>query len=431
MNTEIFGIKISTLTRKQILDGIKQRISDNKKTFIVTPYSEFVYRSFWNYEFKDLLNTADFALPDGISILWLAYYFSIPLSAKKYYLKFIEALWQAVCTGLLIPMRSKRLHKIIPDKISGSEFFWDLVDLAYNNNYSVLLLGGFGDTSETTVKKVLKKFPALRIYHCNFEGNDPRSIEFINQKCPDILMVAYGPVKQERWIAENLAGLNAKVAIGLGGTFDYVAGKKFYAPRWIRQMGLEWMFRLITQPSRIRRIWHGTYGLVAGAVREKVFSSMPLRQNVLGVIINKENQILVARRKIKKISNESPDKADEHWQFPQGGVDKGENLLEAANREIWEETGITGLQYLGQSERTNKYLWSQPSRNVLFNRLKYSGQEQHILFFRYAGDGMEIKPDNREFSSFKWVTPEDLTATVHPFRKKAADIIIEEIHKYL
>jgi N-acetylglucosaminyldiphosphoundecaprenol N-acetyl-beta-D-mannosaminyltransferase len=71
----------------------------------------------------------------------------------------------------------------------------------------------------------------------------------------DILLVAYQPPKQELWIAENLGQLNAKVVIGLGGTFDYIAGKRDPAPEFMVKFGLEWLWRLITQPWRIKRMW--------------------------------------------------------------------------------------------------------------------------------------------------------------------------------
>ncbi|MBU6447724.1 WecB/TagA/CpsF family glycosyltransferase [Patescibacteria group bacterium] len=431
MTPEIFGIKITAQKKDKVLEQIKQRITESRKTFVVTPYSEFFYRSFHDYEFKDILNSADIALPDGISVLWLAYYFSIPLTAKRFYIKALQAFWQLITSGLCILFRPYKIRSVVHEKISGSDFFWDLAELAHKNNYSLLLLGGFGDTSEIAAKKIAAKYPGIRVYSSNTEPDDPRTPILINNKKPDILMVAYGPVKQEKWIHKSMADLDAKIFIGLGGTFDYVAGKKSFAPKFIRDAGLEWLYRLITQPTRISRIWNGTFGLARGALREKVFSSMPLRQNVLGVIINEQGRILAAKRRSKKVNGENSNPDADHWQFPQGGVDKNESPEHAIKREILEETGIRTVEILGKAGKTNIYKWNETVRNIFFNRLKYRGQEQHIYFLRYDGNGEDVRPDNREFEEFKWVEPSELRSTIHPFRKKAVDIILENISKYL
>lgn len=431
MTTEIFGIKIEAEKKERILNQIKQRISEGKKTFVVTPYSEFFYRSFRDYDFKDILNSADIALPDGISALWLAYYFSIPLTAKNFYPKALQACWQIITSGISIIFFPAKIRRIIPERIPGSELFWDLADLAHKNNNSVFLLGGFDDTSELAAKKIAAKYPGIRVYSSNTETDDPRTLILINNKKPDILMVAYGPIKQEKWIYSNLNGLDVKIAIGLGGTFDYVAGKKLFAPKFIRDIGLEWLYRLITQPKRIGRIWNGTFCLARGAVREKVFSSMPLRQNVLGVIINKQGRILTAKRRSKKVTGENPGPDADHWQFPQGGIDKNESPEHAIKREIFEETGIRNVNILGKAAKTNVYKWNEPVRNILFNRLKYRGQEQHIYFLKYGGNGEDVRPDNREFEEFKWVEPSELRSIIHPFRQKAVDIILDEIRNFI
>lgn len=431
MTIEIFGIKITAKKKDRVLEDIKQRIDEGTKTFIVTPYSEFFYRAFRDYEFKDVLNSADIALPDGISVLWLAYYFSIPLTAKRFYIKAAQAFWQVIASGFSIILSPSKIRRVIPEKISGSELFWDLAKLAHKNNYSVFLLGGFGDTSEIAAKKIAAKYPGIRVYWSNTEYDDIRTLHIVNSKRPDILLVAYGPVKQEKWIHKNLSELDAKILIGLGGTFDYVAGKKSFAPKFIRDAGLEWFYRLLTQPSRIKRIWDGTFGLARGAVREKVFSSMPLRQNVLGVIINKQGRILAAKRKFQKPNGENASPDTDHWQFPQGGVDEDELPEHAIKREVMEETGINDISIIGKASKTNVYKWNETVRNILFNRLKYRGQEQHIYFLGYGGNGEEIRPDNREFDEFKWVEPSELRSLIHPFRKKAVDIILEDIKNYL
>ena len=186
-------------------------------------------------------------------------------------------------------------------------------------------------------EKIRARFPHAEI--CGWSNLNPdhtqEAIAQINAAEPDILMVAYGPVTQELWIQRNLSNLSCTLTIGLGGTFDYVAGVKSQPPKWMRRIGLEWLYRLATQPSRARRIWRATIDLVLGAVREKVFSSMPLRENVAGVIMNERGEVFVAQR------------TGGGGQFPQGGVDAGETPEHAILRELAEETGTSSYRILG------------------------------------------------------------------------------------
>lgn len=82
-----------------------------------------------------------------------------------------------------------------------------------------------------------------------------REVEMINKFKPDILFVAYGPVKQEKWLASNLPKLKVKLAVGLGGTYDEYIGRVKPVPGWLEKLGLKWLGRLIIEPRRIRRMW--------------------------------------------------------------------------------------------------------------------------------------------------------------------------------
>ena len=225
----------------------------------------------------------------------------------------------------------------MPEKISGSDLVWDLAKLAADNNFSIFLLGGFEDTAKLAARKldelVMKKHGrAFSLQDSNpnifWSGKNPSDasvIDDINRATPDILLVAYGPIKQEVWIAKNLPKLNIKLAVGLGGTFDYLAGKRLQPPKTIRKIGLEWLWRLITQPYRAGRIWRATYGLSIFLLRYKVFTSFPMRKNVAIVILNNENQILICQRNpqnfyVDVISTQESLKRLNYWQFPKAAL---------------------------------------------------------------------------------------------------------------
>ncbi len=435
MNIELLGIKVNTEPKAVILQNLEQRIDSGQKTFIVTPYSEFFYRGFLDYWFKQILNKADISLPDSIAVLWLSYFLTIPFKARGYYSKIIETVWQAFYSLAFIVIYPAKIRKVIPAKISGADFFWDLIKIGNKKKLRVYLLGGFGNTPELVAKKILEKFPNVIVAgHSNAEDQESNLVDQVNKAKTDILLVALGPVKQENWIAKNLDQLNVKVAIGLGGTFDYIAGKRIQPSGWVRRSGFEWLFRLLTQPSRAGRIWNATFGLVRGAIRAKVFISMPFRPNVVGVIINKQNQVLVVQRTMdpKLVADSSLNPArEEHWQFPQGGVDPNEEPQKAVLREMREELGLDSLQVLGKASKCNQYLWNHTIRPLLFNPFPYKGQSQEIYFLKYLGDNDALKLEEKELGEYKWIEISEIETTLHFFRRDLAKIVTSEIGKYL
>jgi N-acetylglucosaminyldiphosphoundecaprenol N-acetyl-beta-D-mannosaminyltransferase len=430
MKIELLGIKVNTESKGEIIQQLQSRIKSGQKSFIVTPYSEFFYRGFLDFDFKKILNQADFSLPDGIAVQWLGYYLGLSLKAKSFYGKVLQAFTQMVYTGADILLRPSKLKTVVPEKISGSEFFWDLCEIANQSNLSIFLLGGFGETAALVSKKILQRYPNVKIAGVSSaDPTDQSLVNKINQAKTDILMVAYGPPKQERWIFQNLKDLDVKVAIGLGGTFDYISGKKIRPPQFIREVGLEWLFRLITQPHRYKRILNATFGLVRGTIRYKVFITMPFRPNVVGVIIDQQNQVFVAKRFFNSASTEHPS-TEEHWQFPQGGIDLHEDPEKAVLREMREEIHTENLQILGKSSHTNTYLWNHTIRNLSFNRLKFKGQEQTIYYLKYFGDNSDIVLDHHELSDYRWVAPSELPNVIHRYRQDLIKIVMEEIGKY-
>lgn len=434
MKTEILGLHINNERKADILKELNNRLKVGQKTFIVTPYSEFFLHSFTDHKFQEIINSADIAIPDGIAPLWLAYYLNIPFIAKEYILKIFEGILQLAYVSVAIVLQSSKLKEVFPEKIPGSDFFWDLIKFADENNQKVFLLGGWEGTAEKVIHEVQKKYP--KVVFAGFdssnynhlrraEDSNNALVQKINQMDTGILMVAFGPVRQEKWIHANWEKLNIKIAIGVGGTFDYIAGIKKSPHPLIREMGLEWFHRLITQPYRLKRILNATFGLMRAALRYKVFMSQPYRPNAVGVIINKQGKILIATRIItKQWSNEHPGNAKEtHWQLPQGGIESYEDPAKAVLREMKEEVGLTDLTVIGKAPEKYSYIWPNVMRPV-FNTLPFKGQEQIVYYLRLNSD-QEVKLDNHEFNGYKWAEVDELVSLIHPIRRKMLEIVLK------
>lgn len=429
---DVAGLNIDRVSKTELLKEVSGRLSGNKKTFITTPYSEFLYHILWSPKSLKFLNQADFAVADGIGILWAAKFFSLPLTAKSFWLKIIQAAWQAAYTLLMILFAPKRIRQVIPEKIVGADLIWDLGAMAEKQNLSVYLLGGYGETPSLAAKQLVKKYPRLKIAGCSPKNPDDASIlSDIQNAKPDMLFVAFGPIRQEEWIVKHLSELPVKLAIGLGGTFDYLAGKKSLPPKLVRNSGLEWLWRFFTQKGRAGRIRNATWRMVKMSLHYKLFSTLPYRQNVVSVILNATNEIFVGKfnpnHPAKDVFPLSGNKNFiGRWQFPQGGVEAGEELIEAAIRECFEETGMEELIFLKISDQTFCYQWPSDHRLITGPRFRFRGQKQHLVYFKIK-DGNKIHLDQNEFVDFKWVKPEDLKNVLHEDKIALMEIVLKDL----
>lgn len=421
-------LKISALTKAEFLAEVGKRLAANEKTFVTTPYSEFLYAALRYGEARDLLARADLAIADGVGVLWAERFLSKPFRLSSHLGKILESWLQVVVTGAQILLRPSSLYQVIPEKIVGAEVFFDLCGLADKNNYSVFLLNDWSDSASRTAALLKQKYPNLQIAVSQKKMDDQSVLVDIAEQKPDMIFVGYGPLKQERWIVQHWPNLPVKLAMGVGGTFDYAAGNKLRPPAWIRNIGLEWLFRLFTQPRRIPRIWRATFGLCVSLVRYKVFHSYPYRANVVAVVVNQDKKILLCKRIPAPPKNgQSRIYMDNYWQFPQGGIDNGEEIISAAARELQEETGITSVEPLGIAKFNHSYEWLHGGRPVLFNRRVFKGQKQQTVMFKFAGEDTEIQLDGIEFEDYAWLPFAEVLTQIAPERREHASAILEEL----
>jgi N-acetylglucosaminyldiphosphoundecaprenol N-acetyl-beta-D-mannosaminyltransferase len=220
----ILGVAVDDLVEDEAIERIAGFIADGHPHQVVTVNPEFVMEARHNRAFWRVLAAADMATPDGFGLLVAA--------------RLRGAAFRGRVTGVALT-----------DRIAAR---------AAEHGWPLFLLGAAPGVAERAAAVLQQQHPGLRIAGC-YAGSprlsdEPAIRARISAAQPTVLLVAYGHPAQELWIARNQPLLRVPVAIGVGGVFDYLAGETPRAPAWMRRIGLEWLYRLIRQPRRWRRI---------------------------------------------------------------------------------------------------------------------------------------------------------------------------------
>ena len=211
----LLGVGITNAKEEEVLEFIYTGLKNpNKKYFIVTPNPELLVIAHNDPNYKRILNGAELALADGIGVV----------------------------------LAARLVGKTIRQRITGVDLVQTLCKYVAKQPITVGFLGGRSGVAEETSECLKQKYPDLKVSLVSKEWTKE-----LKDKKVDILFVAFGSPKQEIWIEKNLKELPAKVVIGVGGSFDFISGKVRRAPKLLRVLGLEWLFRLIIQPWRIKR----------------------------------------------------------------------------------------------------------------------------------------------------------------------------------
>jgi N-acetylglucosaminyldiphosphoundecaprenol N-acetyl-beta-D-mannosaminyltransferase len=220
---DILGIDFLNKGFKEVVDFLTERIQKNEKTFVVTANPEIVMYTRENPEYKEVVQTADFVVPDGSGII----------------------------------LASKILNDPLRERVTGYDLMMRLLELSNENKWRIFLLGGQEETNKKAAANIRKQFPhaVLAGSHngfFNWKENTVRNE--IQAAGPDLIFVCLGFPRQEKWIAENLNHFSKGIFIGVGGSIDVVAEEVKRAPEVWQKMNLEWFYRLLMQPSRFRRM---------------------------------------------------------------------------------------------------------------------------------------------------------------------------------
>jgi len=220
----VLGIPIHTLTMQETIAWCKQRIAARAAALLVTANAEIVMLGQQDAEFRQILCTADLVIPDGAGIVWAG----------------------------------RHLGQPVPERVAGCDLVANLFAEAAVEGWSVFLLGAAPGVAATVANNMQQTHPALRIAGVRdgyFRSDEEAGlIEEIRQAKPDILLAALGVPRQEKWLYRFKNQLGVPLLIGVGGTFDVMAGTVERAPGWMQRNSLEWLFRLYKQPQRFLRM---------------------------------------------------------------------------------------------------------------------------------------------------------------------------------
>ncbi len=224
-HVHVLGVPVHAATFESLLASIAQWIAQRTPTRqICTVSPEFVMIAQQDAEFMHVLRQADLCVADGVGLLWAARY----------------------------------LGRALPERVTGSDGVPLIAERAAQEGWRLYLLGAAPGVAERAAEALRTRYPNVQIVG-TYAGSpafqeETAIVERVNASGADILFVAYGAPQQDTWIARNRARLHVHVAMGVGGTFDFLAGVVPRAPRWMQRLGLEWLFRLLRQPWRWRRM---------------------------------------------------------------------------------------------------------------------------------------------------------------------------------
>jgi N-acetylglucosaminyldiphosphoundecaprenol N-acetyl-beta-D-mannosaminyltransferase len=215
------GVDVSNLSYSEILSSLKERMDQNLKSTIIAVNPEKIITANKDPQLLELINNSTYQIPDGVGVL----------------------------------LASKLVKGKVNSRVTGVDMMDHLLRFSAENGYRVFLYGAKEEVVSEAKRKIEKKYPSIIIagYANGYVKDNEALVNRINEVQADVLFVAMGSPKQELWIREHMDKLNAKVYQGVGGSFDVFSGYVKRAPAVFRKFGLEWLYRLLSQPSRFKR----------------------------------------------------------------------------------------------------------------------------------------------------------------------------------
>ena len=254
----ILGVAIDNLTMDEVLTIVQDQIAQGGFHQIATANVDFLVNSVRDDELRETLNRCDVVLADGMPLVWASGF----------------------------------LGRSLKERVAGADLVPNLARLSSEHGYRMFMLGADEESSAGAARWMQNKYPGVCIsdrYCPTFrpleEMDHEEILGRIETAKPDILLVAFGNPKQEKWIAMHRNRLRVPVCIGVGGSFEFLSGRIRRAPVWMQCNGLEWLYRMIQEPSRLaKRYINNAAGLVRYLPAQMVWTAAQSKQRKNGQI---------------------------------------------------------------------------------------------------------------------------------------------------
>lgn len=221
---DILGINVASLTMPEAVAQAEEYMAEKKTALIVTANAEMIMQAVKDSDLRKIVNSADLVVPDGAGAVWAA----------------------------------RHLGYDMPERVAGFDLVQELLRRAPKYRQKIFFFGAAPGVAEQAKQKAEIKYPGIQIVGTRdgyfSSADEPDILAQIRRAAPDLLLTALGVPRQEKWLAKHREELKVPLAIGVGGTFDVMAGVVKRAPRWMQRAKLEWLFRGLHQPKRIRRL---------------------------------------------------------------------------------------------------------------------------------------------------------------------------------
>jgi N-acetylglucosaminyldiphosphoundecaprenol N-acetyl-beta-D-mannosaminyltransferase len=221
---DVLGVEVSAVNMEQVLGSVEQWIADRDHQYVCVTAAHSVMDCHHDPALRRTFNASGLTVPDGMALVWL-----LKLHNQKHTSRVYGAdLMQAVCQR------------------------------SVEKGWRHLLYGGEQGVAEMLQARLEGQFPGIQIvgtysppFRAPTEAEDREIVKWINDRQPDIVWVGISTPKQERWMGAHRGQVDASVMVGVGAAFDFLSGRKQQAPLWVQRSGVEWLFRLATEPKRL------------------------------------------------------------------------------------------------------------------------------------------------------------------------------------
>lgn len=220
----VWSVPFAPFTLQETVDAVDALIEDRKPSYFITANLHYVMLTHEHHDLDPINTGAAFVLADGAPIV----------------------------------AASKRLPRPLPERVAGADLIFHLCESAAGKGRRLFFLGAPPGVAEEAAEKLSARYPGLQVVGTAcppFRKPTPEEHEAllsrIREARPDILFVAFGQPKGERWISENLDRLGVPVSVQVGASLEFAAGRFLRAPKWMQKTGLEWLFRMLQEPRRL------------------------------------------------------------------------------------------------------------------------------------------------------------------------------------